>query len=329
MIELIQDYLIISAIIYFFPTMLSLFRGNKFWPVFVMNLFLGWTFIGWVWALVWAVSPKRREQIVVNNHVANETARPDIQQRQAMVVEQTDKTTLLNQLEQLHSLKEKSVITDDIYEQQKTEILLKLQGTQSYQPDSVVESVAEEVPTSIIQQENLDPTHQQLFNRKKWYQKPIFWIIGVGLVIASFTIWFLKGDSGSFLSDPFSTKLKQSSDSNLSPDVNFLVKFKDKSPHEVNLFDNPIIKNRLIKLIGSRYSYVKETWGVGEPIKVENNTFIASECQKHNCYRRKYIIVVDLLKNIMYVGIKEDDSIKTYSEDGSNSTYLKEWEPNN
>ena len=58
MIELIQDYLIISAIIYFFPTMLSLFRGNKFWPVFVMNLFLGWTFIGWVWALVWAVSPK-------------------------------------------------------------------------------------------------------------------------------------------------------------------------------------------------------------------------------------------------------------------------------
>ena len=74
---------------------------------------------------------------------------------------------------------------------------------------------------------------------------------------------------------------------------------------------------------------MKETWGVGEPIKVENNTFIASECQKHNCYRRKYIIVVDLLKNIMYVGIKEDDSIKTYSEDGSNSTYLKEWEPNN
>ncbi|MFK5073731.1 superinfection immunity protein, partial [Klebsiella pneumoniae] len=38
--------------------------------VFVINLFLGWTFIGWIWALVWAItSEQKREQIIVNNNV--------------------------------------------------------------------------------------------------------------------------------------------------------------------------------------------------------------------------------------------------------------------
>lgn len=39
--------------------------------VFALNFFLGWTFIGWVISLVWALSDNKPGQasVVVNNHV--------------------------------------------------------------------------------------------------------------------------------------------------------------------------------------------------------------------------------------------------------------------
>lgn len=48
--------IIIGVIIYFIPTVVAISRGriNK-GAIFCMNLFLGWSFIGWVIALIWAV----------------------------------------------------------------------------------------------------------------------------------------------------------------------------------------------------------------------------------------------------------------------------------
>jgi hypothetical protein len=47
--------------IYFLPTIIALFRAYRFgWPIFFVNLFFGWTLIGWVGALVWATMPKRK-----------------------------------------------------------------------------------------------------------------------------------------------------------------------------------------------------------------------------------------------------------------------------
>src|ERR1700694_1477995 len=133
MIELIQTYLIVSLIVYFIPTILALFTGNRFGAVFVMNLFLGWTFIGWIWALVWAVSPERRNQVIVNNHIANETSKSIPQQIQT--AEQTiDKASVLNQLSQLHSLRKNNVITEDVYEKERQELLNKLHPEKKAEP---------------------------------------------------------------------------------------------------------------------------------------------------------------------------------------------------
>ncbi len=46
----------IAAAIYFIPTIIAFSqdRVNK-GAIFCMNLFLGWAFIGWVVALIWAV----------------------------------------------------------------------------------------------------------------------------------------------------------------------------------------------------------------------------------------------------------------------------------
>ena len=41
-------------VIYFSPTIIGANKANKA-AIFTLNLFLGWTFIGWVVALVWAL----------------------------------------------------------------------------------------------------------------------------------------------------------------------------------------------------------------------------------------------------------------------------------
>lgn len=45
---------------YFMPTLLALWGRRLNWlSVFVVNLFLGWTLLGWVAALAWAVKVDR------------------------------------------------------------------------------------------------------------------------------------------------------------------------------------------------------------------------------------------------------------------------------
>lgn len=45
--------------IVFFPAMVAFGRGHTYrWPILVITTFFGWTLIGWVAALVWAVMPQ-------------------------------------------------------------------------------------------------------------------------------------------------------------------------------------------------------------------------------------------------------------------------------
>lgn len=51
--------LLLSAM-YFLPTLIAAIRGHDNWlGIFLLNIFLGWTLIGWVVALVWSVLAKR------------------------------------------------------------------------------------------------------------------------------------------------------------------------------------------------------------------------------------------------------------------------------
>jgi len=44
---------IVLLAVYFLPTIIGYNKRNAV-AIFMLNLFLGWTFIGWVIALVWA-----------------------------------------------------------------------------------------------------------------------------------------------------------------------------------------------------------------------------------------------------------------------------------
>lgn len=49
--------IIVIAVCYFIPAMIAGVRGHRNTiAIFAFNLFLGWSFIGWVFAFVWALT---------------------------------------------------------------------------------------------------------------------------------------------------------------------------------------------------------------------------------------------------------------------------------
>lgn len=111
--------------------------------------------------------------------------------------------------------------------------------------------------------------------------------------------------------------------------LDFLKQLNGKYPAEVALFADTVFTQRLKKLIGDRFEFLMNTWAVETPIEFDNNTFVASACQSHNCSGTNFIIVYDFSKNVMYAGIKEEDKVDTYAEDGGNSAKITEWEDRN
>lgn len=122
---------------------------------------------------------------------------------------------------------------------------------------------------------------------------------------------------------------KQKADSSAPANLNSLKKLNGKYPYNVKLLDNPALKKRLQKLLGNRFTFLKKTWAVETPIEIKNNVFVAKGCETHNCSSTNFIIVVNFTKNILYAGVREEDKVKTYSEDGSMPEQLNEWAKGN
>ena len=56
-----MEIILVVAVIYFVPSFIGCSASKHPNPVglFIVNLFLGWTFLGWVCALAWAFSRKQ------------------------------------------------------------------------------------------------------------------------------------------------------------------------------------------------------------------------------------------------------------------------------
>src|SRR6185437_8273552 len=108
---------------YFLPTIVAVLRRKaSSLGIFLLNLFLGWTFIGWVVALIWALSADRRETIIVNNNPPpppSSHSYTNVTMRKPGVTQQ-DK---IDQLRQLKQLFDEGVLMEDEFNRQKAEIL--------------------------------------------------------------------------------------------------------------------------------------------------------------------------------------------------------------
>jgi T4 superinfection immunity protein/zinc ribbon protein len=57
-------FLLVSLFLYFLPAYLARNKSN-FTAILLLNLFAGWTFIGWIVALVWALSSEPQRAAAV------------------------------------------------------------------------------------------------------------------------------------------------------------------------------------------------------------------------------------------------------------------------
>lgn len=107
--------------------------------------------------------------------------------------------------------------------------------------------------------------------------------------------------------------------------LKYLKKVNHKYPREARLLYDKQLTKRLKTLLKNRYDFLIKTWGPETPIEVNESTFIAWGCQQHNCSNTNFTIVVDFAKNVVYVGIREEENVRIYSEDGSSNKEILKW----
>ncbi|HXU27378.1 MAG TPA: SHOCT domain-containing protein [Bacteroidia bacterium] len=130
-----------SIILYMLPYIIS--RGKSFSSsVFWFNLLLGWTFIGWIIALVWAVSEDGDSSQLKNQPISNDSisaiealgqlrAQGYIsiseytQQKQNLLTGQNNLAKNIIALERLGKLYEQNLITYQEFTDQKNKIFIK------------------------------------------------------------------------------------------------------------------------------------------------------------------------------------------------------------
>lgn len=97
-------YVFLVFFLYFLPSVMAISNKKKNkWSIIVVNTLLGLTVIGWIVALAWAVSKDNDAQIVTHKHDHD----------------------IADRLEKLANLKEKGVITEEEFTEQKKKILGK------------------------------------------------------------------------------------------------------------------------------------------------------------------------------------------------------------
>jgi len=95
----------IGAVLYFLPTINGKSRKHPNTDsIFLLNLFLGWTLMGWVVALVWSASAISKPVEAKNSATA-----PEIDRYEA--------------LEKLVSMKERGFISEDEFQAEKARLL--------------------------------------------------------------------------------------------------------------------------------------------------------------------------------------------------------------
>ncbi|WP_337039525.1 hypothetical protein [Elizabethkingia anophelis] len=130
------------------------------------------------------------------------------------------------------------------------------------------------------------------------------------------------------INNPTSNVKKNNPQTNTS--LKFLKKYNGKYTYEVKLLNNPILKNRLIRLMGiQKYTFMKNTWRVEGGISVKNNILTAEGCEQHNCDSTNFIMVIDLERDILYVGYKVENDIYKFGEEPNYPLLILNWEKGN
>jgi hypothetical protein len=119
---------------YFLPTIIAILRRKaNTGGIFVLNLLLGWTLIGWIGALVWSLSADAQPTIIVHNSTSSAPPPPpppssahaytNVTVRKPVVSSGSVQQDKIDQLRQLKQLLDEGVLTEEEFNRQKAAIL--------------------------------------------------------------------------------------------------------------------------------------------------------------------------------------------------------------
>lgn len=127
------EWLLILIVLplYFLPTIIASTRHHpNAWGIFIVNLVLGWTFLGWVGSLVWAFysGSKPSPTVIVNNSSQSysqeyKSEKPDFQEQMQSQKQSITQQEKIDQLRQFKQLLDEGVITIEEFNKQKAAIL--------------------------------------------------------------------------------------------------------------------------------------------------------------------------------------------------------------
>jgi hypothetical protein len=99
--------------LYFLPTIIA-YNKSFIMQVFLLNLLLGWTVIGWVIAIIWAVKEEKKPQIQYSS----------VQNDEYPSSKQDDSPkSLTEELKLIQEMKENGILNDDEFNLAKAKIL--------------------------------------------------------------------------------------------------------------------------------------------------------------------------------------------------------------
>lgn len=100
-----------------------------------------------------------------------------------------------------------------------------------------------------------------------------------------------------------------------APD-NIITKNVGKYPHDIKLFEDKSITERLKKLAGTQYDEMVKNFDVETPITSENGIYKLSGCKQHDCPGYATHIYYDAKNDNLNVSIDKNGKITDFAEKG-------------
>lgn len=95
-----------------------------------------------------------------------------------------------------------------------------------------------------------------------------------------------------------------------------LKEFAGAYPSDVNLLDQPELKERLKSLLGDEYTNFRKYWETETPVELEKNILVTTGCEQHNCAANQFVLQIDLNHNNINVFHFGQGGIQSYLENG-------------
>ena len=107
--------------------------------------------------------------------------------------------------------------------------------------------------------------------------------------------------------------------------LGFLKKLNSKNDVKNILLNNTSFNNRMIKLLGERYPYLLSKWNHEHKVEINDTLFLAEICDHKNCNQVDFIIIYTFHKDNLSVGIRDQETIETFSENKESASEINQW----